>query len=110
MIFLMEYMFRIQDYFFCQLIGAASDSNPYYQLGIKAKDAFQSWIDSQQEIPKLRTSAGTKNELNQYKLCTGLDICISHPVIILKDRHYLKRGKIRIDFGDIKISNETNKV
>ena len=31
-------------------------------------------------------------------------------MISLKDRHYLKRGKIRIDFGDIKISSETKKV
>lgn len=29
LVLLMEYMFRIQDYFFTQLIGAASDSNPY---------------------------------------------------------------------------------
>ena len=30
--FMMEYMFRIQDYFFCQLIGPLSDSNPFYPL------------------------------------------------------------------------------
>ena len=29
LVFLMEYLFRMQDYFFTQLIGAASDSNPY---------------------------------------------------------------------------------
>lgn len=47
---------------------------------------------------------------NQQELTTGLDICISHPVIILKDRTYLKRGKVKIDFGDIKIDSETSKV
>ena len=39
-------------------------------------------------------------------MISGLDIQISHPLIILKDRHYLQKGQIRIDMGDIKITNE----
>jgi hypothetical protein len=37
----MEYLYRVQDYFFYQLIGAASDTNPYYKLTLKAKEDFE---------------------------------------------------------------------
>jgi len=82
------------------LIGAASDSNPYALIVLKAIDEFK--VD--------KYSSKKLSYKNQYQLTTGLDICISHPVIILKDRTYLKRGKIKIDFGDIKIVGETSKV
>lgn len=100
LVFLMEYIFRMQDYFFTQLIGAASDSNPYAQIAIKVTEEFK--VDKQ-SFKKLSYK-------NQYQLTTGLEICISHPVIILKDRTYLKRGKVKIDFGDIKIESEMSLV
>lgn len=46
-------------------------------------------------------------DLQQGRFITGLDIELSHPLIILKDRPYLAKGKIRIDFGQIKITNDT---
>ena len=38
--FLMEYMFRMQDYFFCQLLGALSDTNPYLPINEAAQQKF----------------------------------------------------------------------
>jgi hypothetical protein len=38
----MEYMFRVQDYLFSQLIYAATDTDPYKYLRLKAKNQFMS--------------------------------------------------------------------
>ena len=40
--FLMEYLFRLQDYMLYQFIGALSDSNPYFGVVAKAKEEFYS--------------------------------------------------------------------
>lgn len=91
--FMMEYMFRIQDYFFCQLIGPMSDSNPFYPLILRTNLDF----DREKKANTREDSGGsdhnssdgqhyahfvnknTKVNLEQYKFCTGLDIQILNP-------------------------------
>ena len=35
-----EYLYRVYEYFFYQLIGAVSDTNPYYPLITKSGNTF----------------------------------------------------------------------
>jgi len=114
--FLMEYMYRLQDYFFYQLLGALSDSNPYWPIIQEELFKMEDDFDRQLQA-RMRQSRPSKKEqkkqvqsnrdLKQYLKCTGLDMKLHHPQIILKDRVYLKRGKLKIDFGVISVSNQT---
>jgi hypothetical protein len=45
--------------------------------------------------------------LNQYKLTTGLNIVLDHPIIVLKERPYTKRGSVEVDLGQAELKAET---
>jgi hypothetical protein len=50
------------------------------------------------------------NELQQSPFCTGIELHAQYPLFILKDRNYLKLGKIRIECNDITISSSIRSV
>ena len=41
MFYMQEYMYRLYEYFYYQVIGALSDSNPYSKTRAKANDLFK---------------------------------------------------------------------
>ena len=49
MYFMMEYMYRLYEYFYYQIIGALSDSNPYSRTRAKANDLFKELLKQAKE-------------------------------------------------------------
>ena len=126
--YMQEYMYRLYEYFYYQVIGALSDSNPYSRTRAKANDLFKELLRQAKESahgdfgekqysedPECLhphwtiLNAPIFSELQQSPYCTGLDVRISHPLMILKDRLYNKRGKIRAEASEIVISATTAK-
>eukprot|EP00347_Sterkiella_histriomuscorum_P000566 403375355 len=73
-----------------------------------SKQQFQ---NQSQKANKQKESQSVDNkwlnfDLKQYKFCTGLDITIDRPLIVLKDRPYLQKN-IEIDLGKTNITSET---
>lgn len=48
--YMQEYMYRIYEYFYYQVIGALSDSNPYGRTRAKANDHFKELLKQAKEL------------------------------------------------------------
>lgn len=111
-----EYLYRVYEYFFYQLINAVSDANPYWPLLEKCQSTFRDLLKkaSASEVPQTAyithpySNALTShlfNDLQQSPYCTGIELFASYPLFIVKDRNYLKLGKVRMEANNITISS-----
>lgn len=47
--YIQEYVFRVYEYFYYQIVGALSDSNPYLKLRAEANDIFKTLLRQAKE-------------------------------------------------------------
>jgi hypothetical protein len=116
--FIQEYLYRLYEYFYYQILSALSDSNPYQEGRKQADTHFKELISLARKTanplnnPAADDEAFEKldpltchpnwtilnaqifSELQQSPFCTGMDIKIDHPLVILKDRFYKEKGEI----------------
>ena len=85
------------------MIAAMSDSNPYNPIRSEANDVFRELLKIAKDSDEIDVEDPSKfhphwtilnhhvfSDLQQSPYCTGLDIKVDHPLMILKDRHYLR--------------------
>ena len=115
--YVQEYVYRLYEYLYYQVLAALSDSNPYQEGRKQADLQFRELITLAR---KTAAPIGTESaplefeqldpltlhplwtilnghlfsELQQSPLCTGMDIKIDHPLLVLKDRFYKDKGEI----------------
>jgi len=112
-----EYLYRVYEYMYYQLLSAISDANPYYPLLQDCQATFRSLLKqasgSIEDVPETKylthyynnaLNSHLFNDLQQSPYCTGIELHATHPLFIVKDRNYLKLGKIRIEANEVTIT------
>ena len=79
--YVQEYVFRVYEYFYYQIIGAISDSNPYLKLRSEANDIFKTLLRKAKEEAS-RTVLGLSSSGNESSDKKDEDLGYLDPTVV----------------------------